>query len=409
MTSTIRGLPPSLTQPWSRDRRACERRESQRESARRRRRIAFAIGAAVVVIAAVAIGVLALGGGNDDTTATRPTSSNAGPGVTFTFEAGDIATDSAGPATSFSPAQAQQVLGTIRTYVDTAVIKPLRSGQPAGDLSSVFDAGTLARATGVDRTVMLEEGLPKVTGDIVVTGKPVSFVGLGDQSGNLVLVTASVQFTVDGTISRHQGAAAHRATRRLRARARRIGRVEGHGVPHGRHPQWRWGRHDHGELARDDRSRPVNRHRHRTLLALVLTPVLCGLLVAGVVSAAWLALGSPTPARAAVWMQIVKTGEARAHGRTRPAVLRARARHRRAFRQPGRVAGRPRALRRHSRDRREPGARRGDDHRHPPRHRRPRRREAQLLHRELREREPPRRGERSVSRSSACSCRWWFG
>ena len=178
-----------------------DRRESQRESARRRRRIGFAIGAAVVVIAAVAIGVLALGGGNDDATATRPTSSNAGPGVTLTLEAGDIATDSAGPATTFSQAQAQQVLGTIRTYVDTSVIKPLRSGQPAGDLSSVFDASTLARATGVDRIVMLEEGLPKVTGDIVVTGKPVSFVGLGDQDGTLVLVTASVQFTVDGTIS----------------------------------------------------------------------------------------------------------------------------------------------------------------------------------------------------------------
>ena len=48
---------------------------------------------------------------------------------------------------------------------------------------------------------MLEEGLPKVTGDITIVGKPVGFVGLGDQSGNLVLVTASVQFTVDGTIS----------------------------------------------------------------------------------------------------------------------------------------------------------------------------------------------------------------
>ena len=43
-------------------------------------------------------------------------------------------------------------------------------------------------------------------------------------------------------------------------------------------------------------------------------PVLCGVLVAGLISAAWLALGSPVPARAAVWMQIVKTGEARATG-----------------------------------------------------------------------------------------------
>ena len=153
----------------------------------------------MVLIAAIVVGVLAAGGGGNDN-ATKTTTSDAGPGVTLTLEAGDIATDSAGPTTAFSPAQAQQVMATIRTYLDGAVIKPLRSGEPAGDLSAVFDAGTLARVTGIDRGVMLEEGLPKVTGDIAIVGKPVNFVGLGDQSGNLVLVTASVQFTVDGTI-----------------------------------------------------------------------------------------------------------------------------------------------------------------------------------------------------------------
>jgi hypothetical protein len=177
------------------------RRDSQRAVARRRRRIALAVGGAVVLVAA-AVGVgLVVGGGSSDNNAAKTTTSAAGPGVTLTLEAGDLATDSAGPTTSFSPAQAQQVLGTIRAYLDGAVIKPLRSGEPAGDLSAVFDAGTLARVTGVDRGVMLEEGLPKVTGDIAIVGKPVNFVGLGDQSGNLVLVTASVQFTVDGAIA----------------------------------------------------------------------------------------------------------------------------------------------------------------------------------------------------------------
>ena len=177
------------------------RRESQRATARRRRRIGLAVGGAVVVIAAIVAAVVVVGNGSSDDTAAKTTTSAAGPGVSLTLEAGDIATDSAGPPTSFSTAQAQQVLGTIRTYLDGAVIKPLRTGQPAGDLSTVFDAGTLARVTGVDRGVMLEEGLPKVTGDITVVGKPVSFVGLGDQSGNLVLVTASVAFTVDGAVS----------------------------------------------------------------------------------------------------------------------------------------------------------------------------------------------------------------
>jgi hypothetical protein len=148
-----------------------------------------------------AVAALMLGGGSENKTAGPATTNATDPGVTITLEAGDIATDSAGPATSMSPAQVQQVLATLRAYVEGAVVEPLRSGEAAGDLSTVFDAGTLARVTGIDRGVMVEEGLPKVTGAITVTGKPVNFVGLGDQSGNLVLVTASVQFAVDGSIA----------------------------------------------------------------------------------------------------------------------------------------------------------------------------------------------------------------
>lgn len=44
--------------------------------------------------------------------------------------------------------------------------------------------------------------------------------------------------------------------------------------------------------------------RRRALLLLVVTPVVCGLALAGAVTAAWLALGSPRPADAAVWLQV---------------------------------------------------------------------------------------------------------
>ena len=80
------------------------------------------------------------------------------------------------------------------------MIKPLRTGEPAGDLSTVFDAGTLARVTGVDRGHVrgrAAEGHRRHHR----RGQARDFVGLGDQSGNLVLVTASVAFTVDGRIS----------------------------------------------------------------------------------------------------------------------------------------------------------------------------------------------------------------
>ncbi len=54
--------------------------------------------------------------------------------------------------------------------------------------------------------------------------------------------------------------------------------------------------------------------RRRTVLKLVLAPVLCGLLAAGTIATAWVLLGSPTPAQGAVWFQITKLGTARDTG-----------------------------------------------------------------------------------------------
>ena len=49
----------------------------------------------------------------------------------------------------------------------------------------------------------------------------------------------------------------------------------------------------------------------RALLALVVGPLLCGLLLAGGITTAWLALGNPSPAGGAVWMEVTRLGGAR--------------------------------------------------------------------------------------------------
>jgi polyisoprenyl-teichoic acid--peptidoglycan teichoic acid transferase len=54
--------------------------------------------------------------------------------------------------------------------------------------------------------------------------------------------------------------------------------------------------------------------RRGAVTTLLLAPVLCGLLVAGTVAAAWVALGSPTPAAGAVWFQVTKFGTAQDTG-----------------------------------------------------------------------------------------------
>jgi LCP family protein required for cell wall assembly len=47
---------------------------------------------------------------------------------------------------------------------------------------------------------------------------------------------------------------------------------------------------------------------------LLVAPVVCGLLLAGGVTAAWMVLGEPVPAEGAVWFQVAKVGTAQAVG-----------------------------------------------------------------------------------------------
>jgi LCP family protein required for cell wall assembly len=56
------------------------------------------------------------------------------------------------------------------------------------------------------------------------------------------------------------------------------------------------------------------RSPRRALVTLLVTPVLCGLLAADAIGAAWVALGSPAPAEGAVWFEITKLGSARDSG-----------------------------------------------------------------------------------------------
>jgi LCP family protein required for cell wall assembly len=54
--------------------------------------------------------------------------------------------------------------------------------------------------------------------------------------------------------------------------------------------------------------------RRRALAILVMGPVLCGVVVAGAVTAAWVVLGEPVPAQGAVWFEVTKLGGARNDG-----------------------------------------------------------------------------------------------
>jgi hypothetical protein len=179
---------------------AGETRAGRRERTRGRNRL-IVIGAIVaVLIVGGAVAAIALGGGSSSTSTSGATPTTQAH-TTLTLTAGDVSVAGSGAPVAITPQQTQAVMSVIRDYVQTATIEPLRTGQPAGDLSGVFDSGTLARVDSVDRAVMTDEGLPKVTGNLVVTATPVPLVGLGDQQGNLVLISARLQLTVDGQVT----------------------------------------------------------------------------------------------------------------------------------------------------------------------------------------------------------------
>ena len=51
--------------------------------------------------------------------------------------------------------------------------------------------------------------------------------------------------------------------------------------------------------------------RRRAIVTLLVSPLVCGVVLATAMSAAWLALGSPTPAAGAVWFEVTRLGGAR--------------------------------------------------------------------------------------------------
>src|SRR5262245_52961891 len=173
-------------------------RVEQREK-QKRTRLLVGIGGGILAIAVIAVIVALLAtGGDDDTKKAAPHETTLAPSTNVSLQLGNVSADSAGPPAQLAPEQADAVLKVVTNYVDTATVDPLRSAKPAGDLSAIFDAGALARVTGPDRAVMVDEGLPKVTGDLTVVAKPVDVMGLADQGGAIVLATASLDLEITG-------------------------------------------------------------------------------------------------------------------------------------------------------------------------------------------------------------------
>jgi hypothetical protein len=130
--------------------------------------------------------------------------------VTVQFEPTEVLShNGAGPPVQLSPEQITAIVGTARQYLDGAVIEPLRTGEPAADISGLFDAATSPQLNGLARPALFDEGLPAATGGVDATTSSLVVNGLSDPAGAFVLATvgSDVRITAatdDGDVLIHR-------------------------------------------------------------------------------------------------------------------------------------------------------------------------------------------------------------
>ena len=155
--------------------------------ASRFRRASFALA----VTCTLAVGAAACSGGGGKSASTPTTR----PGTAVPIAAGPVTVTASGIAGTLSNADREAIVETVRRYVTAASIDPFR-GRPVGDLASVFAATAVTAANGPDRATVVDDGLPKATGKVTATAKPLAITALTDPSGAVVLVGVTLDLDV---------------------------------------------------------------------------------------------------------------------------------------------------------------------------------------------------------------------
>ncbi len=147
-------------------------------------------------LVAVAVGLTACsGGGGKHVKRSRGL-------VTLELKAGTVSVESAGPPVTLADSARDQIVTTVDRYVNEASLKPIETRKPAGDLSALFTADALARISGPDRAVLVDEQLPEPTGGVTARASPIDLVGLADGNGAVVLVSARVTIDIGAKSAR---------------------------------------------------------------------------------------------------------------------------------------------------------------------------------------------------------------
>ena len=123
------------------------------------------------------------------------------PPIVITGDAFDLHTASPVPAATFNATWAG-VLDTLNRYLEAAVLTPLRTGGPAGDLTPLFNAPALAQVVpgGPDRFAFIDENLPPLS-DLRSERAVAGLTALAGKDGTVSVVTAGLELRLIGHVA----------------------------------------------------------------------------------------------------------------------------------------------------------------------------------------------------------------
>lgn len=92
------------------------------------------------------------------------------------------------------------VMGALDRWVAAAVVGPLHSGQPAGDLSGVFTAPALERlADPAVRATLVDEGMPPASTSVTATTATAALASVAGPDEVVALVAAQIDLKLTAT------------------------------------------------------------------------------------------------------------------------------------------------------------------------------------------------------------------
>jgi hypothetical protein len=123
------------------------------------------------------------------------------PPIIFTGDAYDLHTAGDVSTATFNATWAG-VLDTLNRYLEAAVLTPLRTGGPAGDLAPLFNRPAYERVApgGADRFAFIDENLPPVS-DLRSERSVAGLTALAGRDGAVSVVTAGLELRLIGHIA----------------------------------------------------------------------------------------------------------------------------------------------------------------------------------------------------------------